>query len=136
LSSEIAQIKQQIALEYLAARWGLYGLASGSAKHSYITARMERMGQSFERLTYVSGSPEQAAQIMAEVLEQLPEQATRSDLLAVLRYESGHSEATEILLDHIRELWETIDLLRERFGVELSQKIIQTPAYLSEPLSL
>jgi hypothetical protein len=97
---------------------------------------MERMGQSFEQLTHLSGSPEQAAQIMAEVLEDVPEQATRSSLLEVLRHESGHSETTDILLDYIQELWETIDLLRERFGVELSQKIIQTPAYLSEQPSL
>lgn len=130
--SEITQLKQQIELEYLAAKWGLSGLAYGTARHPQITARMERMGASFTKLTHLVGSPEQATQIMADVLEQVPEQATRLHLLEVLRYELGHSEATEILLDHIQELWETMDLLCERFGLELSQKIINTPSYIPE----
>src|SRR5947209_20175590 len=87
--SEIAQIKQQIALEYLAAKWGLSGLAYGTARHPQITARMERMGASFTQLTHVVGSPEQAAQILADVMKDLPEQATRSHLLEVLRHELG-----------------------------------------------
>ncbi len=131
MSSEVAQIKRQIELEYLAAKWGLSGLAYGTARHPQITARMERMGASFTKLTHLIGSPEQATQIMADVLEQLPEQATRSHLLEVLRHELGHSEATEILLDHIQELWETMDLLCERFGREQAEKIVLTLSHLS-----
>ncbi len=133
--SEVARVKQQIVAEYLAAKWGLSGLASGTSRHPQITARMERMEASFRKLTHLVGSSEQAAQIMADVLEHLPEQATRSHLLDVLRHELGHSEATEIFLDHVQELWETIDLLVDRFGRENAQRIINVPSYIPERIS-
>ena len=42
--SEVAQLLQQISLEYEAATRGLKGLSAGSAKHSFITARLEQIG--------------------------------------------------------------------------------------------
>lgn len=42
--SEIAQLREQIAAEYKTARLGLEGLRYGTARHDFITARIERMG--------------------------------------------------------------------------------------------
>ena len=41
--SEVARLRQRIADEYLAAKYGLTGLASGVSKHEFITARMASM---------------------------------------------------------------------------------------------
>ncbi|MBA2678742.1 MAG: hypothetical protein H0U76_10170 [Ktedonobacteraceae bacterium] len=38
--SEVAQLRERIANEYRAAKWGLSGLAYGTAQHQFITARM------------------------------------------------------------------------------------------------
>jgi hypothetical protein len=43
--SEVARMRRRIDLEYEAARQGLHGLAAGSARHDFITARMERFAQ-------------------------------------------------------------------------------------------
>jgi hypothetical protein len=43
--SEVAQIVAQIQAEYESGMCGLSGLASGTARHEFITARMERIGQ-------------------------------------------------------------------------------------------
>jgi hypothetical protein len=42
--SEIAQLRQQIELELISMRHGLSGFASGSARHTFIHTRMERVG--------------------------------------------------------------------------------------------
>jgi hypothetical protein len=55
LSSEIAQIKQHIALEYLAAKNGLTGLAAGIPKHQFITQKMENMGKYQAELEAIVG---------------------------------------------------------------------------------
>jgi hypothetical protein len=68
--SEIAQIKQRIADEYLAAKNGLTGLAIGTSKHQFITQKMENMGRYQAELEIVVGQ-EQAAQIMNEVFASL-----------------------------------------------------------------
>jgi hypothetical protein len=49
---------------------------------------------------------------------------TRYDLLQRIREEQGNSEQTEILIDYIEELWETIDLLHKQFGKERTEEII------------
>ncbi len=41
--SEIALLRQQIALELAAMRQGLQGVAQGSARHAFIHTRMERV---------------------------------------------------------------------------------------------
>jgi hypothetical protein len=68
--SEIAQIKQRIADEYLAAKNGLTGLAAGVSTHQFITQKMETMGKYQAELAIRVGQ-EQAAQIMNEVLASL-----------------------------------------------------------------
>ncbi len=40
--SEIASLRERLALEEQSARLGLYGLASGTARHDFIIARMEQ----------------------------------------------------------------------------------------------
>ena len=53
--SEVAQLLQQISLEYEAATRGLTGLSAGSAKHSFITARLEQIGAYHEQLVNLVG---------------------------------------------------------------------------------
>ena len=57
---------------------------------------------------------------------------TRHDLIAQIREEGGEGEQTEILIDYIQELWETIDLLQQRFGKKRTQEIVEasSPPYL------
>jgi hypothetical protein len=127
--SDIAQMRQHIAAEYLSAQLGLFGLAEGTTRHSFITTKMERMGESFDTLAEMMGK-EQAIQIVADTLQEVPEQATRQDILQVLLHELGDSEATQQTLDYIRDLWETHDLLTKRFGPEAARKIIEAPVCL------
>lgn len=42
--SEIAGLRQQIEAQLVAMRRGLSGLSSGTARHAFITARLERIG--------------------------------------------------------------------------------------------
>ncbi len=127
--SEIARMRQQIAAEYLSAQLGFFGLAEGTTRHSFITTKMERMGASFEALAEMMGK-DQAIQIVAQTLQEVPEQATRQDILHILLHELGDSEATQYLLDYIRDLWETHDVLMKRFGPEATRKIIEAPVHL------
>lgn len=55
----------------------------------------------------------------------------RYALLEEIRREKGASQQTEILIDYIEELWETIDLLRKVFGEERTEEIIHSPSLLS-----
>jgi hypothetical protein len=128
--SEIARMRQHIAAEYLSAQLGLFGLAEGTTRHSFITTKMERMGESLDTLAQMMGK-EQAIQIVAETLQEVPEQVTRQDIVQVLLYELGDSEATQHTLDYIRDLWETHDFLTKRFGPEATRKIIDAPVCLS-----
>jgi hypothetical protein len=66
--SEVARVMRQIELEYQAAQLGLYGLAYGTAKHEFITNKMEQMGKLHEKLQTLVG-PEQAIQLLAQSLE-------------------------------------------------------------------
>lgn len=66
--SEIARLRQRIAEEYEAATRGLTGFAPGSAKHQFITKRMERIGSYHETLQHLVGEQE-ATRIVAETLE-------------------------------------------------------------------
>ena len=59
-----------IAEEYAAATRGLTGFASGSAKHQFITKRMERIDSYHETLQHLVGEQE-ATRIVAETLETL-----------------------------------------------------------------
>ena len=53
--SEVARLLQQISLEYEAATRGLTGLSAGSAKHSFITARLEQIAVYHEQLVSLVG---------------------------------------------------------------------------------
>lgn len=68
--SEIARLRQCIAVEFEAAMFGLTGLAYGSAKHEFITRRMEQIGTYHETLQHLVGEQE-ATRMMAETLESL-----------------------------------------------------------------
>jgi hypothetical protein len=67
--SEVAQLLQRISLEYEAAARGLTGLSAGSAKHSFITARMEQIGIYHEQLVSLVGEV-QATQLVIEQASQ------------------------------------------------------------------
>ena len=68
--SEIARLRQRITEEYEAATRGLTGFASGSAKHQFITKRLERIDLYHETLQHLVGERE-ATRIVAETLETL-----------------------------------------------------------------
>ncbi len=100
--SEISRMRQTIAAEYLSAQLGLFGLAEGTSRHSFITNKMERLGESFETLAEIMGK-EQAIQIVAETLQEVPEQATRQEIVQILLHELGDSEATHTNLRSVVE---------------------------------
>ena len=66
--SEVAQLLQQIQAEYLAAQRGLTGLAE-TARHDFITARLENVGRLHEELRTIVG--EDAIRLIAEQVELL-----------------------------------------------------------------
>ena len=53
--SEVARLLSQISAEYEAAQRGMTGLAYGTSKHEFITARMENMGQLHGQLQSLVG---------------------------------------------------------------------------------
>lgn len=69
VTSEVARLRQQIALEYEAAQRGLSGLAQGTAQHEWITARLEQMSRHHDELKRLVGEQE-AASFLVEVWEQ------------------------------------------------------------------
>ena len=69
-NSEIARLREQIAQEYEAAQWALSGTAYGTAKHQFITGRMERIGTCHEALKHLVGERE-ATRMMVKTLEEL-----------------------------------------------------------------
>lgn len=71
--SEVARILSQIAQEYEAGSNGLHGLAQGTARHSFITARMENMAKLQNELEKLVG--DQAIRMIATRLDQVQDQA-------------------------------------------------------------
>lgn len=67
-SSEVARLRQQIAEEYEASQRALHGLAAGTARHQFITARMERMSIHMSELVDLVGM-EEAAKVFVEAVE-------------------------------------------------------------------
>jgi hypothetical protein len=129
--SEVARIRESIAVSYMAAQWGLSGLASGTSRHRFITARMERMEEGHKELQTLVG--DQAIILVAETLNSLPEKPTRYHIEEVLRHELGNTEDTALLLDSLKYAWETLDLLIERFGGEDAHKILTaSSSFISE----
>lgn len=72
--SEVARILTQIAQEYEAGKSGLQGLAQGTARHSFITARMENMGKLHVELEKLVGDA--AIGMIAMRLEHLGDAGT------------------------------------------------------------
>jgi hypothetical protein len=62
-----------------------------------------------------------------ETLEGLPETSTRSTLVDVLRRTLDHTEETTMLIERIQEMWQTMSLLGERFGMDAARKMIDAP---------
>jgi len=73
-TSEIARILTQIQAEYESGTRGLSGLASGTATHRFITARMERIGQLHSALEEIVGE-DSATALLVSTLEDLPASA-------------------------------------------------------------
>jgi hypothetical protein len=73
--SEVAQMRAQIELEYEAMKRGLVGVAAGVAKHRFIVAKMERVGQLTDRLAQQIGQ-EQANTIAAQTYIRIMEGTT------------------------------------------------------------
>lgn len=63
--SEVARLMQQIALEHEAAQRGLTGTAYGTAKHAFITERMENIGRYHETLKQIVGEQEAIKMVVA-----------------------------------------------------------------------
>jgi len=72
--SEVARLLKQIRDEYEAGINGLSGLAQGTARHSFITTRMENMGKLQTQLDELVG--EGAIAMVIQALESAPEQKT------------------------------------------------------------
>ncbi|HVU68176.1 MAG TPA: hypothetical protein VHD63_13640 [Ktedonobacteraceae bacterium] len=76
MSSEIAQLRQQIEQEHRAACWALEGLSSGEAQHAFIARRMGHLEISYAGLKQLVGE-EQATDILCQVFEQTPTKQTQ-----------------------------------------------------------
>lgn len=121
--SEVARLRQEIELDHLSAQLGLNGLAAGMCQHRFITTKMERVGASHAKLEQLVG-PEAIA-LVAETINALPQQPDRPMMIRLLEHELGASEETAMLIDHLWEMWETIDLLVQRFGQDTAFKMIK-----------
>ncbi|MBA2391456.1 MAG: hypothetical protein H0V70_01770 [Ktedonobacteraceae bacterium] len=65
--SDVAQILKQIEQEYQASKLGLEGLASGVARHDFISQKTENIGKHHEQLAELVG-PEQAIALIANTI--------------------------------------------------------------------
>lgn len=67
--SEIAMLRQQIALEYEAAQRGLSGFAQGAAQHAFINQRLENMSRHHETLRGLVGEQEATKLLVDAMME-------------------------------------------------------------------
>jgi hypothetical protein len=65
--SEVARLRQQIADEYEAAQRGYNGPAIGTARHDFITKRMEAIGDHAQTLALLVGGKDAAMAIVVEI---------------------------------------------------------------------
>lgn len=68
--SEVAQLLQRIEQEYQAARDGMSGLASGTAKHDFIVHKMKRINACYQELSGLVGTQE-AMKLIVETIERM-----------------------------------------------------------------
>ncbi len=74
--SEVARLLQQIDQEYTAASLALSGFAEGTARHLFITARMERVQEAGEALIETPGDTE-AIPLIVDAMEEAQKTAER-----------------------------------------------------------
>ena len=117
--SEITPGDETIVREYMAAYWNELGLAQGRTQHACISARLAQREEGRQALEAY-----EALALVAQTLEAIPEEPTRSHIQAMLRHEFGNTEDTEYLLNDLKAVWETFDLLIELFGIEDARKMI------------
>jgi hypothetical protein len=67
-TSEVTRLLTRIEQEYASARSGLSGLASGTARHTFICGKMERIQTCYRALCDLLGEQE-ATRVVAERLE-------------------------------------------------------------------
>lgn len=72
MRSEIARLREQIELEVEAMHRGMYGLAQGRARHAFIQARMQRIGEYHDTLAKEVGDTT-ATQIMCKLYSDVME---------------------------------------------------------------
>ena len=75
--SDVARILQQIEQEYQASKLGLEGLASGTARHDFISKKTENIGKHHDLLVDLVGS-EQAIALIATTIWTPTDQGTIS----------------------------------------------------------
>jgi hypothetical protein len=66
--SEVTRLLKEIELTYQAAENGLAGLAAGTARHEFITAKMESLDRYRESLAQFVGAG-QAMEMLVQVIE-------------------------------------------------------------------
>jgi hypothetical protein len=71
-NSEVARILAQIRQEYESAQRGFSGLAEGTSKHAFVTAKMEHMGKLQLELGEMIGD-RPAIALIVEYLKDIPE---------------------------------------------------------------
>jgi hypothetical protein len=123
--SEVERIRAMIAREYMVAKWGLTELVQGTTKYALIKACMERIEEGRKALEALVG--DQAMYLVIETIESIPEEPTREHIQEMLRHQFGKTADTEYLINDLKDLWETSDLLTELFGGETAQKLINAP---------
>lgn len=74
--SEVAELKRRIELEYEAIQRAMTGLAAGTARHEYIMARLNNVGQYKEELSQHIGVGA-AMKLVYELYEQAMGEETR-----------------------------------------------------------
>ena len=62
------------------------------------------------------------------------EEKTRVALENELRRECGDTPETDLLIDWLKDAWETRDLFVALFGPERAHAIIHAPAFLPSPI--
>ncbi len=70
MRSEVAELLAQIQAEYISGIRGFSGFASGTARHDFVTARMERMGQFHKDLCDLVGENDAIALVVHTLEEQ------------------------------------------------------------------
>ncbi len=68
MNSEVARLREQIDLECRASWWALHGIASGTAQHRFITARLENVAHYHGKLAQLVGE-EAATDILCAAFE-------------------------------------------------------------------